>query len=168
MELHSPKILPETLQKAELKTYQSLSSKEYGEPLARSVAAKLNLMQSSEKNNYLSGGGLYHSHRDYCGVGLYFFESKFTIGEVNDGMGPYPIIATFENEDEFVRWLCHQSDQSMSLVVAVKDNSVSFKFNNQTITKTRLEYFLEAEYSPVWNTYCDYLRKKTEADESSK
>lgn len=79
----------------------------------------------------------------YCGTGLYFFEDKYTIGEVNDGMGPYPIIATFENEDEFVTWLANQNDQSMSLMAAVTNNYTSFKFNNQTITKIRLEYFLE-------------------------
>jgi len=168
MKIHTPKIRLEELLKTESDTFYSLGSEEYGETLARRVMVKLSLMPSSKKNNYLTGGGLYHSHRDYCGVGLYFFEGKFTIGEVNDGMGPYPIIATFENEDEFVTWLSHQSDQSMSLVVAVKDNYVSSRFNNQTITKTRLEYFLETEYSPVWNAYCDYLRKKTEADESSK
>lgn len=83
-------------------------------------------------------------------------------------MGSYPIIIIFEDENEFVKWLAHQNDQSMSLIVAAKANNTSFRFNNQTITKTRLEYFLEAEYSPVWNAYCDYLKKKNEADESSK
>lgn len=162
MKIYIPKIQPKELQERELNTFHSLSSEKYGEDLARKVAAKLSLMPSREKNNYLTSDGLFHSHRDYCGTGLYFFEDKFVLGEVNDGMGPYPIMATFEGEDEFVTWLANQSDQSMSLIVAVKDNSTSFKFNNQTITKIRLEYFLEEEYSPVWNTYCAYLTKRTE------
>lgn len=70
MKLHTPKILPEVLQQGELNTYHSLSSEKYGEDLASKVAAKLSLMPTSVKNNYLTGGRLYHSHRDYCGVGL--------------------------------------------------------------------------------------------------
>lgn len=143
MKIYIPKIQLKELQESELNEYYSLGSEKYGEDLARRVAAKLSLMPSWEKNNYLTGGGLFHSHRDYCGTGLYFFEDKFTLGEVNDGMVPYPIIATFENEDEFVMWLANQSDQSMSLMVAVTNNYSSFKFNNQTITKTRLEFFLD-------------------------
>lgn len=34
------------------------------------------------------------------------------------------------------------------------------RFDNQTITKTRLNGYLEANYSPVWNEYCTYLREE--------
>ncbi|MEC3879223.1 hypothetical protein [Parapedobacter sp. 10938] len=150
MKVHIPKIPLEALQEKELAKYRDLNDESYGEPLARKVAGKLMEHPS----------GLFHSHRDYCGIGLYFFEGKFTLGEVNDGMGPHPIMLTFDGKDEFIAWLADQSDQRMSLIAAVKDNYFSFKFNNQTITKTRLRYFLEADYSPDWNSYCAYLRKQ--------
>src|SRR5690606_23313207 len=133
MKVHIPQIPISILREQELAKYHDLNDERYGEYLARDVTAELKANPS----------GLFHSHRDYCGIGLYFFDGKFTLGEVNDGMGPYPIILTFEDTDEFLTWLADQSDQSMSLIAAVKDNYFSFKFNNQTITKPRLRYFLE-------------------------
>ena len=150
MNVHIPTIPLGALQDEDVVRYHALSNQKYGEPLARKVARKLTA----------NPGGLFHSHRDYCGIGLYFFKGQFTLGEVNDGMGPHPIMLTFENRDEFITWLANQSDQSMSLFAAVKDNNVSFKFNNQTVTKTRLSYFLEPDYRPDWNAYCAYLSKQ--------
>lgn len=155
-----PKIPLEALREEELSEYHRLSDERYGEHLAQKVAEKLTENPSSYHNGYYTGGGLFHAHRDYCGIGLYFFERKFTLGEVNDGMGPHPIIYTFGDAAEFITWLANQNDQGMSLIVAAKDQHSSSKFNNQTITKTRLNYFLEADYSPNWNAYCAYLRKQ--------
>jgi len=164
MKAHIPTIPLEALGENELAEYHALNNERYGEGLARKVADKLeqNLSKYDERGYYVSAGGLYHSHRDYCGVGLYFFENRFTFGEVNDAMGPHPIFLTFDDKDEFVEWLSNQSDQSMSLIAFAKDKYVSFIFNNQTITKERLEWYLEENYSPVWNSYCAYLRKRSD------
>jgi len=162
MELPTSNISYQSLTEAEQDTYRALSDEPYGGVLAAKVAGKLRLDPSSVSRNgfYTSGGGLYHAHRDYCGIGLYFFEGKFTLGEVNDGMGPHPILATFEGEEQFVAWLSRQSDQGMSVIADGRYGSA--RFNNQTITRLRLEWYLEEHYSPGWNTYCAYVREKSQ------
>lgn len=142
-----PEIASSSLSEKDLRVFHSLDQETYGRELAGKVAKKL------------KQGPLYHAHRDYCGIGLYFFEGKFTLGEVYDGMGPHPVLIAFESQEEFVEWLAKQSDQRMSLMVS--DDRLFFNFNNQTITKIRLEYFLEDDYSPVWNSYCAYVRKRS-------
>ena len=128
------------LSKEECEIFHSLDQHAFGMDLANKVLGKL--MSDSD--------GLYFSHRDYCGVGIYYLDDKIVIGEVNDGMGPYPVLISFDAQLEFVNWLSIQTDQSMSLCCR---NS----FNNQTITKIRLEYFLKENYTPNWNSYCIYL-----------
>lgn len=157
-----PEISPSSLSEQDLEIFHSLGQETYGRELAGKVAEKLKRdpIKLNEDGYYVGSGGFRLSHRDYCGVGLYFFEGKFTLGEVNDGMGPYPILITFENQEEFTAWLANQSDQSMSLMV--RNDRLSFNFNNQTITKIRLEYFLEDDYDPVWNSYCAYVGKRSQ------
>src|SRR3546814_240232 len=133
-----PEIASSSLSEKDLEIFHSLGQETYGRKLAGKVAEKL------------KQAPMYHSHRDYCGIGLYFFEGEFTLGEVNDGMGPHPVLITFESQEEFGEWLANQSDQSMSLCSR-------YSFNNQTITRIRLEYFLEDDYDPVWNSYCEYV-----------
>lgn len=145
MKLQIPKIMLETLSDKELERYYSLDNKPFGDALALRVAKKL-------LENPTESGGLYHSHRDYCGMGLYVHEGKFTLGTVYDSRGPYPIVAVFESEPEFVQWLATQSDQSMALY--------GEEFGNQTITKTRLEWYLEDNYSPIWNRYSLYVSER--------
>lgn len=155
-----PEISPSSLGEKDLEIFHSLNQKSYGRELAGKVAEKLKRdpIKLDKDGYYVGSGGLYLSHRDYCGIGLYFFEGKFTLGEVNDGMGPYPVLITFENQGEFVEWLANQSDQSMSLCAR-------YSFNNQTVIKIRLEYFLEDNYDPVWNSYCAYVRKRSQTIE---
>lgn len=142
MKIEFPKYPLEKLSGEHRKLYDNLDCNPYGETLATSVADKL-----------LKGKGLYHSHRDYCGVGLYFHKDIYTLAIVYDGADfPYHVIATFENKFEFIAWLGKENDQSMSLF--------GEGFNNQTITKIRIDWFLDDEYSPVWNDYCDYIRKR--------
>ncbi|WP_298502725.1 hypothetical protein [uncultured Maribacter sp.] len=143
MKLHKPKIEIESLSKKETETYNALDSNKYGEVLAQQVANKL----AENSNN-----GLYHSHKYYCGLGLFFSEEGYTLNTVDDGCASYVnnLIITFLSKTEFVEWLSKENDQSMSLY--------SEKFNNQTITKTRLKWYLEDGYSPIWNAYCLYLR----------
>ncbi len=145
MKLLSRKIPTEILTDDERDIYISLNNKPYGEMLARKVAQKL-MVNTTESN------GLYHSHRDYCGMGLYIHEGKFTLGTVNDGRGPYPIVATFDSEADFVQWLANENDQSMALY--------GEQFNNQTLTKMRLDWYLDEDYSSIWNAYCAYKRKR--------
>jgi len=142
MKSYLPLLEYSSLPENDRKVFRSLNTQTFGQELVGKVAEKL----KSYSN------GLYLSHRDYCGIGLYFFEGKFAVGEVNDGMGPYPVLIDFEKQEEFTSWLAGQSDQSMSLCTRLS-------FHNQTITKTRLEFFLEADYNPTWNAYCVYLNK---------
>ncbi|MGO1245156.1 hypothetical protein [Sphingobacterium sp. JB170] len=160
MKTYISNISPSALSARDLEIFQGLNREIYGEALAGAVAKKLRESPTRlrEEDYYLGTGGLYHAHRDYCGIGLYFFDGRFCLGEVNDGMGPHPVLITFENEGEFVQWMANQSDQSMSMIVS--DGQLSFSFNNQTITKIRLEYFLEDEYDAAWNSYCAYIRKQ--------
>ena len=151
----SPDSLPETDQEI----YRTLNDEPYGTTLIKAVAEKLkHNAKPVDDNRYFASDGLYHAHRDYCGIGLYFFKGKFTLGEVNDGMGPHPILTTFDDDEQFVAWLAAQSDQSMSLVF---DATYYRRFNNQTITRLRLKWYLEEHYSPTWNAYAEYAREQS-------
>lgn len=145
MKLVIPKLSVEKLSQKELDVLGELSSLEYGQELASQVANKLMAMEGE-------GLGLRHHHRDYCGMGLYYKEGIFILSTVYDGYGPDAVIAEFESYLEFVNWLSSETDQSMALY--------GERFNNQTITKLRIDWFLEEDYSPVWNSYCEYVRNK--------
>jgi hypothetical protein len=145
MELHIPKITLESLSETQVAQFKNLSSQAYGEQLAIKVSEKL-------INNPAEIHGLFLSHRDYCGLGLFIDKDTFILSTVYDGYGIHTIIASFNSKADFVTWLAHENDQSMSLF--------GEKFNNQTITKLRLDWFLEAHYSPVWNDYCLYAHTK--------
>ena len=141
MELLIPKIEIKSLTSKELKIYKHLNQSPYGMVLATQVTAKL-------KKNTNESGGLYLSHRDYCGLGIYLHRNRFCMGIVNDGRGPYPTIISFDHSYEFTSWLACENDQSMALY--------GEHFNNQTISKIRLEWYLDNAYSPIWNAYCTY------------
>ena len=143
--LHIPKINLEILSEKELVIYGNLDNQPYGRSLALDVTKKLSIPE-------YEGWGLFHSHRDYCGLGLFFFEGFYSLGVVFDGYSPYPLLVTCKKEVDFIAWLSNENDQSMTLY--------GKKFNNQTITRLRLEWFLEDNYSPVWNDYCRYLRDR--------
>ena len=116
MKLLVPKIALDTLTEEELAIYANLDPQPYGRDMAIAVAEKL-----------LTGTSLYHAHRDYCGIGLFFYENVYTLGAVIDGYdAPYEIIGTCQTRANFVNWLAKESDQSMS--------RYGKKFNNQTIT----------------------------------
>lgn len=155
MKMFFSKMASSSLDKKDLEIFQSLDQENYGRELARKVAEKLKSSSSELDDNGsdVSSKGMYLSHRDYCGIGLYFFKGEFTLGEVNDGMGPHPVLITFESLEEFVEWLANQNDQSMSLYTVSS-------FNNQTISKIRLKYYLDNNYNPGWNSYCEYLRER--------
>ena len=159
MELPNIGLSPDSLTEVDQEIYHALSDEPYGTSLATAVAEKLKQTATSVSDNgYHTSNGLYHAHRDYCGIGLYFFKGKFTLGEVNDGMGPHPILATFDDDEQFVAWLAAQSDRSMSLIF---DATYYNRFNNQTITRLRLQWYLEEHYSPTWNAYAVYAREQS-------
>ncbi len=140
MKLFIPKISLNQLSSKEIDVFNNLNSDVYGNELANNVAEKLTKSKQD---------GIYFSHRDYCGLGIFYHEEKFILSTVYDGYGMDTILAESDSKLEFISWLSHESDQSMSLY--------GDKFNNQTITKLRLHWFLEDTYSPVWNAFCQYL-----------
>jgi len=114
-------------QKAEL---ASLSQEPYGHDLAKKVAKHLKLR-----------GSIAHNHRDYCGTGLFYLEGEYLYTVVDDGH-PVPYYGrergwSFGDLHSFAAWLSQQSDYSLSMA----DNPAVF--NNQTITRSRLEKALE-------------------------
>ncbi|MBQ4912841.1 hypothetical protein J8L85_00230 [Maribacter sp. MMG018] len=143
MKINISKISFEKLTKKELQVFHNLNNENYGEKIAHKVSEKL-------KQSVNESDGLYFSHRDYCGIGIFFQKGSFILSTVYDGHGIDKVIAEFNSDTEFINWLSKENDQSMSLY--------GEKFNNQTITKLRLNWFLEDNYSPVWNDYCEYIR----------
>lgn len=152
MQLYNSKIELDSLDPSELQIYQDLDMEPYGIDIATKVCKKL--MQNPGEDH-----GLYFSHRDYCGLGLYYINLQFILGVVNDGYGPAPLLASCDSENDFVDWLSRESDQTMSLYGS--------HFNNQTITKSRLEWYLEENYSPTWNMYCLYMNDRRGQERSS-
>jgi len=147
LKINIPKISFDKLTKKESDVFYNLNSENYGKKISRSVSKKL----KQSVNEYY---GIYFSHRDYCGIGIFFKNGIFILSTVYDGYGIDEVIAEFDSETEFINWLSNQNDQSMSFY--------GEKFNNQTITKLRLDWFLEENYSPVWNDYCRYVREISE------
>lgn len=143
MQLQMPKITTDQLTAKELSLYKNLSHKPYGIALATRVTEKL--MNAPDLHH-----GLYHAHRDYCGLGFFYENKVFKLTTVNDGYGPDTTIASVDSKTGFLACLAEENDQSMSLY--------GEKFNNQTITRIRLQWYLEPDYSPVWNSYCLYLK----------
>lgn len=142
MNLLAPKIQVKNLMKQEASLYKNLCTIPYGTALATKVTEKL--LKATDVNH-----GLYHAHRDYCGLGLFYENGLFKLTTVYDGYGPQSTIVRFNSKEEFLEWLATENDQSMSLY--------GEKFNNQTITKIRLEWYLQPDYSPGWNDYCHFV-----------
>ncbi len=145
MKLEIPKIKIERFDKSQLIIYQGLDNSLYGSELANKICHKL-------KQNPGEYDGLHFSHRDYCGLGIFYINQVYLLGVVNDGYGPNPIVASFDTDTEFENWLAKESDQSMSLY--------GTHFNNQTINRKRLDWYLEDNYSSSWNSYCLYLNSR--------
>lgn len=145
MHLYIPKIKVDNLSSRQLVVLDSLDDSIYGKELASKVIEKL-------YDPSISYNEICHSHKDYCGIGIFIHNTKPTIGTAYDGSGPWEIIAEFESRIEFENWLANQNDKDMALF--------GEHFNNQSITRIRLEWFLEVNYSPVWNTYCLYHKKR--------
>ena len=108
-----------------------LSQEPFGSELAKQVARHLK-----------SDGPIAYNHRDYCGTGLFYLEGEYLHTVVDDGH-PVPYFGrdrgwSFEDQHAFVAWLGEQSDYSLSM------HENPGIFNNQTITRKRLEETLSA------------------------
>lgn len=145
MEFKIPKIAINTLTEKELTLYKELDKTPYGIELAQQVINKL-ISNPGEDN------GLYFFHRDYCGLGIFYVNKEFLLADVSDGWGINKTIALSSSQTDFVDWLSQENDQSMSLY--------GEQFNNQTITRIRLEWYLEDDFSHTNNAFCLYLEKR--------
>lgn len=122
---------------------ERLSREPYGRDFAKKVIVKLT-KEYSEKT-YSGPVGVYTSHRDYCGIGLFCYGRTFGIAYVWDGMPSRDgNIISFRNDREAIDFLAKQSDYSMSgydKSSPLKEGS-EFKLNNQRLTRRMLENFL--------------------------
>jgi hypothetical protein len=109
----------------------------YGPGLASKVA---DLLQR--------GQAVVYGHQDYCGTGLRYIDGRFVYDEVWGGelacMRERPpafdrALKVFPDRATFVAWLAQQCDQSLS----GRDRTDPFFWNNQRITRTRLERAVE-------------------------
>ncbi|WP_046243240.1 hypothetical protein [Hymenobacter terrenus] len=98
----------------------------YGPALAEKVAITLSRGQT-----------LGYSHRDYCGMGFDYYQGHFRYGEVWE----YELkpLRSFARRPEFEAWLANQSDASL----ARTEEKDPFYWDNQTITRQRLEEFIQ-------------------------
>ena len=83
----------------------------------------------------VENGAEYHeSHRDYCGMGFFYEESKYIYGTVMDGFLSERVM-TFNSKDEFINWLAIQSDDTLD-----GKEEGAFNHNNQRITRAKLGF----------------------------
>jgi hypothetical protein len=94
------------------------------------------------------GQAVVYGHAEYCGTGLRYVDGRFVYDEVRDGelacLRHQPAaydqaLALFTDRPSFVTWLAEQCDQSLS----GRDRPDPFYWNNQRITRTRLERAVE-------------------------
>jgi|tagenome__1003787_1003787.scaffolds.fasta_scaffold20754497_2 hypothetical protein len=109
----------------------------YGTGLANKVADLLE-----------RGQAIVYGHPDYCGTGLRHINGRYVYDEVYEGelaclrqrpLGFDRALAVFNDRPSFVAWLAQQCDQSLS----GRDRADPFFWNNQRITRTRLERAVE-------------------------
>ena len=120
--------------------HEKLSRELYGSKLAEKVVNKL-IEKLSDTTPYPAG--IHYSHRDYCGIGIFYFGKGFSIHYVFDSM-PQDTIVFFRNEQEMISFLANQSDYSMSGYDknSVMKESDAFQLNNQRNTRKLLLNFL--------------------------
>lgn len=101
------------------------------------------------------GSSISSSHYGYCGVGFVFDKNVIHYTHFDEWLtwrggkryelgGEYlGIIKSFATKQEFVGWLSIQSDHSLSGFKTGDD----WYINNQRITKSRLERFLQGPHA---------------------
>lgn len=126
----------------------AISRTPVGKATASAVARKLrqHAEASASGTEQLSAGG---EHRDYCGIGVVYEKGKteYSIGYVHDGVFA-EALKTFSSEGAFVEWLARQSDYSLCGASSDADHlpqeSAEFGFNNQRLTRAKLEAYAPA------------------------
>jgi len=90
-------------------------------------------------------GAMNYSHRDYCGIGLFYNGIEFIFSQVYDSMQyrGEPII-TFKHEEEAIEFLGGQSDYSMSGLdkESVFREGRDWYQKNQRITRKMMQRFI--------------------------
>lgn len=121
---------------------EKLSRELYGRNLAEKIIRKL----IKQLEGRTPPAGIYRSHRDYCGIGIFYDGSSFSIQYVYESW-PEKSIVSFRNEDEIISFLAEHSDYSMSGYdkKSVMKESDAFKLNNQRITRKFLLNFLSTQ-----------------------
>lgn len=126
----------QSLSKKEQEHYHTRSPQTFGEALAMAVAEKLKTKE------------FYNFHRDYCGQGLRYANSRYILALYYDGY-PRTDIQKW-NKKEFIQWFSQQSDQSMALL--------GDRFANQTIDMVRILWFLQDDYNANHNEYAAFTQ----------
>ena len=120
-----------TLEKQQdLMTKTNRSRTPFGPALAQQVADAI-----------ARGRSLAPYHRDYCGMAFEYRDHQFRYGEVWDGQYLEKPQRSFSTREKFVHWLAQQSDHSLSRA----EETDSWYWDNQTITKQRLLDFVQAQ-----------------------
>jgi hypothetical protein len=126
---------------------ESLSKEPYGKDYATRVVKKLTV-GSEHKGTSHYPRSICYSHREYCGIGLFYYpySGKFEFSHVYEGTPAYgeKSIISFEDEGEMIDFLARQSDYSFSGYdnSSVFKESNSFRRNNQRISRKMLTNFL--------------------------
>ena len=108
-----------------------LSHEAIGRDISKKVAQKLR-----------RGKNIYNQHRDYCGHGLTYKDSKYCFVLVHDGWLEYSdVIVSLDSEEDFVSFLSRQSDFTLSGASKLEPvfyTEDKFLLNNQRLTKKAL------------------------------
>lgn len=126
--------LPEEVFRLERQQELATDVEPFGHDLAERVASGLQ-----------AGWVLAYSHRDYCGMGLYWQDGRFCYAEIYDGRPDEPALRVFDERDAFVEWFASQSSASLARL----DDPKPFFRGNQVIARWRvLEFVKQADAGP--------------------
>jgi len=112
--------------------YQDPNEVPVGKSLAEKVAKRLRARCD-----------LMFYHREYCGMGLTYYNRTFQYGRVWDGFFNEPILE-FQEEKEFIEWLSVQTNKSLQGL----DEKDKFYRSNQRINLERLQEFVKGRPQP--------------------
>jgi len=115
-----------------------LSKEPYGVELAKKVVEKIRTFPM-----------MCSSHKEYCGIGLLYYNGTYYIGRVYDGWVDIrePVLYKTKSEKALIKLLAKQSDATMSGTIpgSVLYETNDFFQNNQRITKALLEEFVKRD-----------------------
>jgi len=113
------------------------SREPYGEGLATWLWEEFQSLQT--------GHGIFHNHRDYCGIGLVKTDDGVALCRIEDG-SPDSTIMNWKTSESFVHYWSDQSDYGLCGAdpshPEVLTNS-EFELNNQRINRHLIYTFLD-------------------------